>query len=76
MRKHSDTTQLDNHEAADSAIILSGQRLPSEAVEDTCVSHCRNEGRKKGEMDDFREDIMWVDWDGPDDPANPKKYDV
>lgn len=23
--------------------------------------------------DDESEDVFWVDWEGPDDPANPKK---
>lgn len=61
---------------SDIADILPGEKL-REDTEDVEVKNPRDvesssvEGRESEESD---ADIMWVDWDGPNDPMNPKKY--
>lgn len=61
---------------SDPADILPGEELP-EDTEDMRVKFSQEveggsvEGRESAESDS---DVLWVDWDGPEDPMNPKKY--
>ena len=78
----SDNTHSDDLKApssSDSATVLPGERL-SEDAEDAGV---RDEEKGKGSQlsnqvpiesqDEDNDDVIWVDWEGPDDPENPKK---
>ena len=53
--------------SSDAAGPLQGERLPEDIIEK--VSENVSE-----ETSDAN--VMWVDWDGPEDPMNPKKYVV
>ena len=76
----SDNTHSDDLKApssSDSATVLPGERL-SEDAEDAGV---RDEEKSQSakqvpieSQDEDNDDVIWVDWEGPDDPENPKKY--
>jgi hypothetical protein len=51
----------------DSTQTLPGERLPENANETT---HNNN---NRGKYEEPGSSVLWVDWEGPDDPLNPKK---
>jgi hypothetical protein len=68
----------------DSATVLPGERLSEDAEDRAMETHEYDskheaEGDANGAKDRIdadttsEDDIMWVDWDGPGDPTNPKK---
>lgn len=68
----------------DSATILPGERLSEDAEDQAMekqeydskheVKGDANDTEDRGDADTTTEDdIIWVDWEGPADPANPKK---
>ncbi|KDR79411.1 hypothetical protein GALMADRAFT_137249 [Galerina marginata CBS 339.88] len=67
---------------SDSAPTLPGEKLPEDADEKTAEERVyeAETGRRvdKGEQEHKTEgeddNVLWVDWDGPKDPLNPKKY--
>lgn len=83
IRKHSDTAaerdNLEDQSSLDSATILPGERI-SESAEDRKAPYLIKEKERELGNNAFaaqgkdEDDILWVDWDGPDDPENPKKY--
>lgn len=79
----SDNTKRDDlkaHSSSDSATFLPEERL-SEDAEDRAIGAeekgKRSESANQVPVDgqgEGEDDVIWVDWDGPDDPENPKKY--
>ncbi|KAF8178937.1 MFS polyamine transporter [Pholiota molesta] len=69
----------------DSATVLPGERL-SEDAEDRAMETHEYDSKREAEGDangakdridadtTSEDDIMWVDWDGPGDPTNPKNW--
>lgn len=60
---------------SDSADILPGEKLPEDTEDAQLeppheVEESSAEGRESADSDS---DVLWVDWDGPEDPMNPKK---
>ncbi|KAJ3572441.1 hypothetical protein NP233_g3081 [Leucocoprinus birnbaumii] len=47
---------------------LPGERIPENAA---AVMHNKNE---RGEYEEPGSNVLWVDWEGPDDPQNPKNW--
>ncbi|KAF9448084.1 MFS polyamine transporter [Macrolepiota fuliginosa MF-IS2] len=47
---------------------LAGERLPEDANQAT---HNKN---NRGSYEEPDSDVLWVDWEGPDDPSNPKNW--
>jgi hypothetical protein len=61
---------------SDSADILPGEELP-EDTEDAqfTLPHETEESSVEGrQSEDSDSDVLWVDWDGPEDPMNPKNW--
>ncbi len=76
---HSDDLKAPS--SSESATVLPGERL-SEDAEDTRVGD-EKKGKvvaqlskelPTGSQDEDNDDVIWIDWEGPDDPENPKKY--
>lgn len=63
------TQMIDIDESSLDETIASRAQLP-EDTEDRYVSSHEIRGQEKGDRD---HDTIWVDWEGPDDPENPKK---
>jgi hypothetical protein len=53
--------------SANSTQTLPGERLPENANE---TMHNKN---NREEYQEPSSSVLWVDWEGPDDPLNPKK---
>lgn len=64
------TQMIDVEEPNLDETITPGEQLPEDA-EDRYVASHRIRGKEKEAHD---QDTIWVDWEGPDDPENPKKY--
>lgn len=72
--------QKDEEGSTEYTTTLSGERLSEDALEDIDVSP-RKKNEKHIEHADTQAEgqgnslgnVLWVDWDGPDDPENPKK---
>ena len=74
----STTTYKQNNaqdQSSDSTATLPGEEMPENAgdraVEDEALKEkSQSSGDPQGKDED---DVLWVDWDGPNDPENPKK---
>lgn len=74
--ERSETSSLhDPEEESSEVTVLSGER-PTDVVGSRNSSRLEKGGRKD-ESDNTPKDnddhTLWVDWEGPDDPENPKK---
>jgi len=53
---------------------LPNKPLPEDTDDGPSREHKELEnGTESGQKED---NVLWVDWEGPDDPLNPKKFDI
>jgi len=55
----------------------SSPTLPNEPLPEDINNRPSKERKKLKNEDGQQEgDVLWVDWEGPDDPLNPQKFDI
>ncbi|KAH9476320.1 Efflux pump vrtL [Psilocybe cubensis] len=61
---------------SDSAPTLPGEVVPEDVNDVEVVMGFKNKGEKERESRevDSNDDVLWVNWDGPSDPLNPKNW--